>query len=85
MCANGWFGIEPAFGYGGLKIQTSKADMKEIADLPQINHFAAEMDHLSKCILENKQPDTPGEEGLADMKVIEAIWAAVDSGGTEKV
>ena len=43
------------------------------------------MDHLSKCIIENKQPDTPGEEGLKDMKVLEAIWRAVDSGKVEKV
>jgi predicted dehydrogenase len=85
FCANGWFGMEPAYGYGGLKIQTSKADMKEIADLPVVNHFAAEMDHLSQCILENKQPDTPGEEGLKDMRIVEAIWTAVNSGGTEKV
>jgi predicted dehydrogenase len=85
FCANGWFGMEPAYGYGGLKIQTSKPDMKEIADLPVVNHFAAEMDHLSKCIIDNKQPDTPGEEGLADMKILDAIWRAVDSGRTEKV
>jgi predicted dehydrogenase len=85
MCNDGWFGLEPAYGYGGLKIQTSKPDMKEIADLPQVNHFAAEMDHLSACVRDNKQPNTPGEEGLKDMKVLEAIWRAVASGKTEKV
>ena len=85
MCNDGWFGLEPAYGYGGLKIQTSKQDMKEIADLPQVNHFAAEMDHFSACVRDNKQPDTPGEEGLKDMKVLEAIWRAVASGKTEKV
>ena len=66
--------MEPAYGYSGLKIQTSRADMKEIADLPQVNHFAMEMDHLSQCVIDNKQPDTPGEEGLADMKIVEAVW-----------
>ena len=74
FCANGWFGMEPAYGYGGLRIQTSRADMKEIADLPQVNHFAMEMDHLSQCVIDNKQPDTPGEEGLADMRIVEAVW-----------
>lgn len=85
FCNNGWFGMEPAYGYGGLKIQTSKPDMKEIANLPVVDHFALEMDHLSKCILDNKQPDTPGEEGLADMKVIEAIWTAVNTGAATKI
>ena len=85
FCDNGWFGMEPAYGYGGLKIQTSKPDMREIANLPVVDHFALEMDHLSQCILNNKQPDTPGEEGLADMKILEAIWTAVNSRGTERV
>ena len=83
--SKGWFSMEPAYGYGGLKIQTSRPDMTEIADLPQINHFTAEMDHFSRCILDNKQPDTPGEEGLADMKVIEAVWTSVATGAAAKV
>ena len=83
MCSNGWFGLEPAYGYGGLKIQASKPDL--IVDLPQVNHFATEMDHFSQRIMENKESDTPGEEGLKDMKVLEAIWKSVQSGRAEKV
>jgi predicted dehydrogenase len=38
------------------------------------------MDHLSTCILDNKDPLTPGEEGLADMKVMAAIEESVRTG-----
>jgi predicted dehydrogenase len=67
------------------RFEALSRDVKEISDLPQVNHFAAEMDHFSACVRDNKQPDTPGEEGLKDMKVLDAIWRSVKSGKTEKV
>ena len=39
---------------------------------PVIDHFAAEMDHLSDCVTTDKPPLTPGEEGLKDMRIITA-------------
>lgn len=85
ICSKGWFGMEPAYGYQGQKIQTSRAEQREITDIPPVNHFATEMDYFSQCIRDNKPPASPGEEGLADMKVLEAIWKSVASGKTEKV
>ena len=32
------------------------------------------MDHFSECILKNKTPYTPGEEGLQDHIIMEAIY-----------
>jgi predicted dehydrogenase len=43
------------------------------------------MDHFSECVLEDKRPWTPGEEGLADLRVIEAINRSVQSGKFERV
>ena len=48
--------------------------------LPQRDHFAAEMDHLADCVLNNTQPLTPGEEGLKDMRIIAAIYEAARTG-----
>ena len=48
--------------------------------LQGVNHFAAEMDHFSDCVLNGKEPRTPGEEGLADMRVIAAIEKAARAG-----
>jgi predicted dehydrogenase len=42
--------------------------------LPQRDHFQLEMDHFSECIQTNKEPLTPGEDGLKDMRIVEAIY-----------
>jgi len=39
--------------------------------------FVRQVDHFSNCILHDRTPDTPGEEGLADMRAIEATYKAV--------
>lgn len=41
------------------------------------NQFAAQLDHLAECILTGATPIVPGEEGLADMRVVEAIYRSV--------
>ena len=40
------------------------------------------MDHLSECVMDAKQPLTPGEEGLRDLKLMMAIYEAARSGKT---
>jgi predicted dehydrogenase len=50
-----------------------------------VDHFAAEMDHFSGCVLDGKEPLTPGEEGLRDLKVMMAIYEAARSGKTVKL
>src|SRR5262249_21911466 len=56
----GWFELEPAYEYSGIKGRTSNGLLK----IKQMNHFAAEMDDFAKCIIENKPTKVPGEEGL---------------------
>ena len=50
-----------------------------------VNHFAAEMDNFAECILQNKVSATPGEEGLADVLVMEAIKEAYETGHAVKI
>jgi predicted dehydrogenase len=42
--------------------------------------FQLEMDHFSECVQANKEPLTPGEEGLKDLKIIEAIYESARTG-----
>jgi predicted dehydrogenase len=72
--------LDGSFAYGGLSMKIRAAGKTETPSLPQINQFAAEMDHFSQCVLEDKPPITPGEEGLADMKAIAAIYESATSG-----
>ena len=53
--------------------------------LPQRDHFALEMDHMSASVLNNTEPLTPGEEGLKDLKVMMAIYEAARTGKTVKL
>jgi predicted dehydrogenase len=36
--------------------------------------FTRQVDHFSECILHNRAPNTPGEDGLADQLAIEAVY-----------
>jgi predicted dehydrogenase len=38
--------------------------------------FTLEAEHFADCILNDKRPESPGEEGLKDMLAIEAIYKA---------
>ena len=78
---NGWFQLDPAYSYGGLKGRTSKAEM----DFPQVDHFAAEMDDFANCIINNKPSRVPGEEGLRDVKIMTAIYDSIRSGRPVKL
>jgi hypothetical protein len=47
---------------------------------PKTNQFGAEAKYFSDCILENREPEPDGEEGLADVRVLLAIEEALESG-----
>ncbi len=87
--SDAWAGLEPAFGYHGIKLRTSRfVDGHETLmepSIPDKDQFALEMDHFADCILQNRQPHTPGEEGLQDQRLIEAIYQSAASGRTVKV
>jgi predicted dehydrogenase len=74
---NGWVELRPAFGYGPIKGKTNKGDM----NLPVVNHQALQLDGMALCILENRETTATGEEGLRDLKVIEAIYKSIRDGG----
>ncbi|HEY1628474.1 MAG TPA: Gfo/Idh/MocA family oxidoreductase [Tepidisphaeraceae bacterium] len=78
--------MEPATGYGGNKLTLhARGKPPELIDIADISQFAAEMDHFSDCVLNNKTPKTPGEEGLRDVRLMMAIYEAAASGKTVKV
>jgi predicted dehydrogenase len=79
------FWLDPASWYGGLRMFIERDNIIEEKSLPQVDHFAAEMDHMSECVMQNKQPLTPGEEGLRDLTIIQAIYQAAQSGKTVKL
>lgn len=77
----GWFELEPAYEYSGLKGRTSKGVLK----IKQTDHFATEMDDFAKCILEGRPTKVPGEEGLKDVRVLMAVYESIRKGRPVKL
>lgn len=74
----GWIDLEPATSYQGQAMRASlngQTGPREPAPQPR-NQFSAQLDHLSECIFTGREPIVSGEEGLKDLRVIEAIYRA---------
>jgi len=70
------FELNPATSNGTLRMFINKMKPREIIEkmLRNTDQIAAEFDHFSQCITEDKEPLTNGEEALKDLKVIEALY-----------
>ena len=82
--------LAPAYAYHGIKLRYSKLDedKKETIYEPQIqekDQFAAEMDHFALCVQQNLKPHTPGEEGLQDQRITDAIYESARTGKPVKL
>lgn len=77
----GWLEMKPSTGYGPIKGRTHKGELNQ----PHITHQTLQMDGMAQLIFEGKEPivAVDGEEGLKDLKIIDAIFLAAKTG--EKV
>jgi glucose-fructose oxidoreductase len=73
---DGWIAMDPATPYVGqaMTIRKDGVSAPRTLPAPARNQFAGQLDHLAECILTGATPIVPGEEGLADIRVIEAIY-----------
>lgn len=73
-CKDGWYNLEPFQSYSGIRGETS--DGKKLnASIP--NQQARQMDDDALAIINNKPVMVPGEEGLKDIRVVEAVYRSV--------
>jgi predicted dehydrogenase len=77
--------LDPATWYTGLRMYIERNDMIGERKMEPKNHFTSEMDHMSDCVMQNKEPLTPGEEGLRDITIIQKIYEAAESRSTVKL
>ncbi len=77
-CTDGWYRLSPFLSYTGVQGETSSG-----TQLPtDTNHQQArQMDNDALAIKEGKDPIVPGEEGLADVRIVRAIMESSDKGG----
>jgi predicted dehydrogenase len=89
MGETAWAELDPAFSYGNLAMRIGRrageANAIEQRSFVEHNQFALEMDHFALAIRAGREPRTPGEEGLQDQRLIEAIYAAASGGSPVKL
>lgn len=78
----GWFGLDPAFNYSGIK--GARSDRKSL-EFPQVDQFATELDAFAQSLIENKPIKASGEEGLQDVKILTAIYESARTGKAVKI
>jgi predicted dehydrogenase len=69
--------MDPAFNYDGMRLAArieGEAPIEESNPERDPAQFPRETDHLAECILQDKTPKSPGEEGLRDMRLMMEIY-----------
>ncbi len=78
--------LNPGYMYGKpLEHFTVIGQKQDHESFKNTDHFGGQMKYFSDCILNNKDPEPDGLEGLADVRVIEAIHRSLESKQWEKV
>ena len=77
--------MDPATWYSGNRGWIERNGKIEQIEISEVDHFTAEMDHMSDCVMQNQEPLTPGEEGLRDLTIIEAVYESARTGNTVKL
>ncbi len=72
----GWIQLSPAFAYSGIRGKTSEGELK----FRQVFQQALQMDDFALCIKEGRPTTVPGEEGRQDVKILQAIYKAMETG-----
>jgi len=75
-CEKGWFRMEPQSAYIGNKGSSSLGPIEFKIE----NQQAKQMDEDVEAILNNTNLIAPGEEGLRDIKIVEAIYESARIG-----
>jgi predicted dehydrogenase len=73
--------MDPAYEYAGELVQRVTIDGRtREKKFPQRDQFAPELISFSDCILTGAAPEPSGWEGLADVRVIRALYRSADTG-----
>jgi glucose-fructose oxidoreductase len=73
--------VEPAYVYGRPLIhRVTLGGVTRERRFAKRDQFAPELLYFSDCILLNREPEPGAEEGLADIRVIRALYRSAETG-----
>lgn len=81
---DGWLDAEPATAYNGnrLRLRRGRETVEHTPPALAVNQFSGQLDHLSQCVMTGAEPIVAGEEGLRDLRIMEAIYRSAREGRT---
>lgn len=85
MGSKGRVELEPATRYEGNHLWTGRDGREQEVSPPPgpgKTQFAGQLDHLSQCVIDGREPIVSGEEGLRDLRIVEAIYRSAREGKT---
>lgn len=73
--------MKPAYDYHNELTLITKIDGKEKqTPFKKTDQFGAEIEYFSDCLLNNGEPEPSGYEGLADLRIVDALLQSMRSG-----
>jgi glucose-fructose oxidoreductase len=73
--------LQPAYNYSkALAQQITIGDKTTSKKFAKSDHFAPQLIYFSDCILRNTIPEPSGWEGLADVRIVQAIYESARTG-----
>ena len=78
--------MSPGFMYGeSLEQQIAIGEKKDSDSFKNTDHFGGELKYFSDCILNGADPEPDGEEGYADVRVLEGVLRALKAGTPQEL
>ncbi len=73
--------LDPAYDFNSKpKLITQIEGSSRQQSFPRRDHVAAELVYFSDCVLNDKTPEPDGWEGLADVRIVRALYQAAETG-----
>ena len=72
---------DPVYEYAeGLEYTLTRDGRKTRKSVGKRDQFGPELVYFSDCILNDRQPEPSGEEGMQDVRIVQALYASARSG-----
>jgi predicted dehydrogenase len=73
--------VDPAYEYAeGLAYELTVNGKTLRKRIGKRDQFAPELLYFSDCVLKDRQPEPSGEEGLQDVRIVEALYESAETG-----
>jgi predicted dehydrogenase len=73
--------VDPAYEYAeGLAYELTVNGKTKRKRIGKRDQFAPELLYFSECILKDREPEPSGEEGMQDVRIVEALYESAETG-----